>query len=311
VRLWLSKSSEVPLREQLVAQIMLGIVSGDLKAGQKLPSTRELGRRFGVHANTVSAAYRDLHRRGWVRFRKGAGVYVREPGPDRWDGEIELDGLVSGFLKAANARGFSLDEIQSRVKYWLELQPPDHVLVIEPDSELRRILVAEIEEATGVRVRGLSIEDCNRQALIGATPVAMYNRAVAVQKRLPPGVDCFLLHSTSVPQSLVGEKSPPANALIVVASHWPDFLKWSRAILIAAGVCADALDFRDARVRGWKRGLDACAFAITDSLTARLLPGSVEVRLVRLIRASSLDALVMAVQPYDSQRSHTAPTVRV
>ena len=69
MRLWLSKSSEVPLREQLVAQIMLGIVSGDLKAGQKLPSTRELGRRFRVHANTVSAAYRDLHRRGWGGLR--------------------------------------------------------------------------------------------------------------------------------------------------------------------------------------------------------------------------------------------------
>ncbi|MGZ8845961.1 MAG: GntR family transcriptional regulator [Pyrinomonadaceae bacterium] len=296
MRLWLSKSSEVPLREQLVAQIMLGIVSGDLTPGQKLPSTRELGRRFGVHANTVSAAYRDLHRRGWVKFRKGAGIYVCQPGSEWLNGETELDSLVSVFLKAAHGRGFSLDEIQSRVKYWLELQPPDHVLVLEPDCELRRILVAEIEEATGTRVRGLSLEDCNPQALIGAKPVALYNRAKAVRDRLPPGVDCFLLHSTSVPQSLVGEKSPPADALIVVASHWPDFLKWSRAILIAAGVCADALEFRDARVRGWKRGLDTCAFAITDSLTARLLPGFVEVRLVSLIRASSLDALVSDLQ---------------
>ena len=62
MRLWLSHSSEVPLREQLITQIRLGIISGDLTAQQKLPSTRELARRFHIHANTVSAAYRELNR---------------------------------------------------------------------------------------------------------------------------------------------------------------------------------------------------------------------------------------------------------
>src|SRR3989449_9916107 len=73
MRLWLSKSSEVPLREQLVTQIRLGIISGDLSSRQRLPSTRELARRFRIHANTVSAAYRELHRNGWVDFRRGSG----------------------------------------------------------------------------------------------------------------------------------------------------------------------------------------------------------------------------------------------
>src|SRR3989442_6667932 len=78
MRLWLSKSSEVPLREQLVTQIRLGIISGDLEVRQKLPSTRELARRFRIHSNTVSAAYRELHRSGWVAVRKGSGGYVRD-----------------------------------------------------------------------------------------------------------------------------------------------------------------------------------------------------------------------------------------
>src|SRR4029078_9443643 len=60
MRLWLSKNSSVPLREQLVRQIMFGVVSGDLKPGQRLPSTRELARRFLIHSNTVSAAFRGL-----------------------------------------------------------------------------------------------------------------------------------------------------------------------------------------------------------------------------------------------------------
>ena len=76
MRIWLSKNNEVPVREQLATQIMLGIVSFDLKPGQKLPSTRELARRFNIHSNTVSAAYRDLAERGWVELRKGSGIYA-------------------------------------------------------------------------------------------------------------------------------------------------------------------------------------------------------------------------------------------
>src|ERR687883_700682 len=100
MRLWLSKNSEVPLREQLVAQIVLGIVSDDLKPGQRLPSTRELARRHRIHSNTVSAAYRDLAGRGWVEFRRGSGVYVRplEEGA-ALDAGLELDQLIAAFLR--------------------------------------------------------------------------------------------------------------------------------------------------------------------------------------------------------------------
>jgi DNA-binding transcriptional regulator YhcF (GntR family) len=66
MRLWLAKNSEVPLREQLATQIVLGITSGDLKSGERLPNTRELARRFSIHSNTVSAAYRELARLGRV-----------------------------------------------------------------------------------------------------------------------------------------------------------------------------------------------------------------------------------------------------
>src|SRR5438132_7677906 len=96
MRIWLSKSSEVPLREQLTTQIILGIVSNDLKSGQKLPSTRELARRHDIHANTVSAAFRDLEQRGWIEFRKGSGVYVRELAVDAiTDPGLQLDQLIS------------------------------------------------------------------------------------------------------------------------------------------------------------------------------------------------------------------------
>ena len=63
MRLWFARGSAVTLREQLVTQLVLAILSGDLHPGERLPSTRELARRYRIHPNTVSAAYRELQSR--------------------------------------------------------------------------------------------------------------------------------------------------------------------------------------------------------------------------------------------------------
>src|SRR5258708_28007102 len=77
-----ARGSEVPIREQLVTQVILGILSDDLAPGQRLPSTRVLARRFRLHPNTVSAGYRQLERERWVEFRHGSGVDVRARKPE-------------------------------------------------------------------------------------------------------------------------------------------------------------------------------------------------------------------------------------
>ncbi|HEV2708300.1 MAG TPA: GntR family transcriptional regulator [Pyrinomonadaceae bacterium] len=309
MRLWLSKNSDVPLREQLTTQIMLGIVSADLKPGQRLPSTRELARRFRVHSNTVSAAYRELERRGWLESRKGSGVYVRplSASDERTDGlstaaassalpardpRVELDRLISAFLLLARAEGFSLGEVQTRIKHWLELQTPDHFLVVEPEHGLREILVAEISEATGFPVRGASPQECaDPSMLTGAAIVVLHAKAERVRALLPPATNCLLLHTRSVPESLKGEQPPPPDALVSVVSGWPDFLHWSRVVLVAAGLDPTALSFRDTREDGWERGLRSSAFVITDALTAKRLPPGTRARVFRFVADASLEEL--------------------
>ncbi|MDT4897725.1 MAG: GntR family transcriptional regulator [Acidobacteriota bacterium] len=299
MRIWLSKNSEVPVREQLATQVVLGIVSWDLKPGQKLPSTRELARRFKIHPNTVSAAYRDLVERGWVELRRGSGIYVREHQGDAGQSAgLELDQLISRFLQAAREHGYSLGEIQTRIKRLLELQPPDHFLVIESDTELREILVAEIKETTGFAVSGAGLEACADAAMLaGAQAVALYGQeGERVRAALAPGTNCLLLHSRSVPASMQGREPPPPDALVAVVSRWPEFLRWARTMLVAAGIDPTALSFRDARTRGWQRGLRSSAFIITDTLTATQLPQGSDVRVFRLIADSSLAELRSLVE---------------
>ncbi len=292
MRLWISKSSEVPLREQLVTQIILGIVSNDLKPGERLPSTRELARRYRIHANTVSAAFKELSRLGWVEFRKGSGVYVKAKAVEQpLDGQLELDQLISMFFKDARQRHFSLSAIQKGLRRWLALQAPDHFLLVEPDAELRLILIAEIEKATGALVKGIGFDDYTPEMMTGAVPIAMYGQVERARAMLTPGADVIALRSQSVPESMRGEKAPGTDALIGVVSRWPEFLRRARTILVAAGLDPDTLSLRDAREPGWQKGLRSTAVVITDTKMAGQLPASCNVREFQLISDASLKEL--------------------
>lgn len=294
MRLWISKSSEVPVHEQLTTQIMLGITSGDLKPSQKLPSTRELARRFGVHPNTVNAAYRSLSSRGWVEFRKGSGVFVRTLARDvQLNGKFQLDQLIWSFLKIARSKGFSLAKIRSRVRSWMQFQLPDHLLVIEPDMELRHILLTELSEVTEFPVSGLGLEDCRKPgALTGSFPVALYARAEEVRAVLPLNTDCMMLHSCSLQENTLKFRHLPPDAPIAVVSRWSEFLRWARTTLVAAGVDPAGLSLRDAREKGWQAGLRFNTHIIADVAASKLLPpGNSHVMVIRVISESALSEL--------------------
>jgi GntR family transcriptional regulator len=290
MRLWISKNSEVPIREQLVTQIVLGIVSNDLKIAERLPSTRDLARRYDIHANTVSSAYRELARRGWVEFRKGSGVYVRARTDEPLDDGHALDQVIARFFRNLREEGYSLAEIQSGIQRSLSVQGPDHFVLIEPDPELREILVAEIGGATKVKVEGVGPNEIDG-ALTGAVPVVLYGHMEQFANRIKPETDVLVVHSASVVERMRGQTRPPQDALVAIVSRWPEFLKWARTMLVAAGLDMDALSFRDARERNWEKGLRSAAFVITDSLMAPRIPAGCEVKLFRVLAESSLKDL--------------------
>ena len=277
MRLWLSKNSAASLREQLGTQLTLGVISGDLKPGEKLPSVRELARRYNIHSNTVSAAYRDVEARGWLELRKGSGVYVRD---DRRTAEkSSLDELIEGFLEETRRRGFSAAEVRSGLARVLGAAPVRQITRIEPEPELCEIMAAELREHIALPVTA--------GALNGAAAVALMSRA----HLMPPGVPHHLLRMRSVPEYLQGQTKPAPDALIGVASSSPEILRRIRTILAAAGLDPDALAFRDARETGWRRGLNACQFVITDVVTARRLPAKCMPRVFRVVSDASIGDL--------------------
>ncbi|MGA8272265.1 MAG: GntR family transcriptional regulator [Candidatus Sulfotelmatobacter sp.] len=296
MQLWLARESEVSVREQLVTQVVLGILSDDLAPGQRLPSTRELARRFKLHPNTISAGYRQLHRDRWVELRRGSGVYVAARKPEAQPpSAVALDEMIAALVRKARGSGISLPALRWRLRRWLELQPPDHFLLVEPDEELRRILVAEVQQAVSFPIRSCGMEDC-RKACEGGVPIALPNRAPAIRKVLPEGTELITLQVRSVPTSLGSWLPAPTGALVGIASRWPEFLKVARAVLNAAGFHPDSLIFRDARSPNWHRGLAETTAVVCDSVTATKLPAGCRAIPFTLLSQSSTDELLRFVK---------------
>jgi GntR family transcriptional regulator len=74
----LSAASGVPFYRQVVDQIGALVRSGQLPAGTRMPSVRELAAQLMVSLITVRRAYADLEAAGLVNRRQGQGTFVAE-----------------------------------------------------------------------------------------------------------------------------------------------------------------------------------------------------------------------------------------
>ena len=69
------RSGIAPFR-QLVEQVLRAIESGRLRAGDQLPSVRDVVGQITINPNTVHRAYRELEHLGLVEGRLGLGTFV-------------------------------------------------------------------------------------------------------------------------------------------------------------------------------------------------------------------------------------------
>jgi GntR family transcriptional regulator len=278
VRLWLNRTGEVSLREQLSTQVVLAILCKELLPNERLPSTRELARRFGIHANTASAAYRELERDGWLEFRHGSGVFVRATRPQAaLSPELAVDQLIGELAAKARKMGATETLVRARLRRWLQNQPPSRWLVIEPDPELRHIVMHEMEQALALPIAGCAPDECTQPGLLdGSMPVTVPSKAAAVRKLLPAGIELTVLEVHPVSLELLAhlQRYMPEHAgeLVGIASRWAEFQRIAQTLLIAAGLSPESLLVRDATQPGWKRGLEAASGVVCDAVTALELP---------------------------------------
>lgn len=296
MKIWISKNSEVPVRDQLIAQITLGIAAGDFKVGEKLPSTREIARRCGLHANTISSAYQKLADQDLVEFKKGSGFYVAEAASERIEGARRLEQLIENFLASAKALGFDEGEVIRRLKKSRGAKSSNHIVVVDSDVGLREILVHELADRFP-EITGLSLEQYSSQrGPDGAIVTAMFDEKPKIDAVLKDGQKCVYLKGRSVSASMSGEARPSADELVAVVSGWDGFLTFARIMLLAAKLDPGNLIVRSTRDENWKNAIKTSSIIICDSLAAKNLGGRAGVRPFRIVSDESLAELAAAIQ---------------
>ena len=72
----LSKEDVRPLYQQIADQIKSQIMDGTLRAGEELPSIRQLARELLTSVITVKRAYDELEKEGYIYTKQGLGTFV-------------------------------------------------------------------------------------------------------------------------------------------------------------------------------------------------------------------------------------------
>ena len=267
----LSRRGGVPVRDQLVTQLELKILSGQLASGQRLPSVRALARRLEIHPNTVSAAYQDLEAAGRVLLRKGSGVFVRAGGPTALPEAGSLDGMIRLALHAAFRKGYSGVHIRAAVERWLRAVPPERVVVVDPSREMAELLAHELKTSVPLdHVAHCSLEDLGRDPslLSGALALCLPYHVETVT-RLCPDAAVEVVNLEMQPADRAAILELPVGAVALVVTHSPTVVPFASILLRSLRGDEVLVEARLlSAVREWSRLLSAADLVLADALSA-------------------------------------------
>ena len=79
------RRSSAPLYATIVEALAADVSTGKLRAGDRLPTHRELASMLGTSLGTITRVYAEAERRGLIRSQVGSGTFVRDlTEPDRY-----------------------------------------------------------------------------------------------------------------------------------------------------------------------------------------------------------------------------------
>ena len=109
----ISSNNSKPIYEQITSQIKAKIMSGELAAGQPIPSMRALAKAIHVSVITVQKAYEDLQRDGFIETTVGRGSFVSALNKDFMQEEQQrkAEEHLQATADIGRANGISLEKL--------------------------------------------------------------------------------------------------------------------------------------------------------------------------------------------------------
>lgn len=114
----LSNSSDEPIYQQIISQIKSAIMSGELCAGDALPSMRALAQQLRISVITTKRAYEELEREGFIENFAGKGCFVKRQNTDflREESVRQTEELLEKACERARLCGLSLEELKEMLE---------------------------------------------------------------------------------------------------------------------------------------------------------------------------------------------------
>jgi DNA-binding transcriptional regulator YhcF (GntR family) len=303
----LNRKGGVPVRDQLVAQLELKILGGEIPLGQRLPSVRSLARRLKVHHNTVSAAYQALEDSGHVELRRGAGVFVRRSGITAFAEAGGLDEMIRIALHTAFSKGFNGVQVRAAVERWLAAVPPDRIVVVDPSREMGELLLHEIETSIGVPASSCTPGDLAREpALLSGALALMLPYHVETVRRLAPGaaVEVLTLEVTEADRRAIA--GLPVGSIVLVVSRSPTVLPFASVFMRSLRGDEILVEPRLLSApKEWRRLVKAADMVFADGLSADAVrrAGARKLREFRVVTDAAVARLKKALTVVTPRRA--------
>ena len=282
---------------QLSEQIVFLISTGQIRAAEQLPSVRSLARRLDIHHNTVSRAYVDLVKRGWLKRRQGSRLYVQQDAfARRRVLRADLDELINESILRAREMGHSLQELRAKVLERLSAEPPDHILVVEEEPELGEILRTEIYEHLRKPVERCSPEQFLKTPgiAIGALIVVPEYAVYFLKEFEKKQESYFSLPFSGADEHISLIRNLQESSTIAVASISKAMLSTARSLLAPALGKRHSLKEVLVRPRG-RVDLSGADITFCDSVTMRLVRCRRKIN-YRLIGQNCLNDLATSIE---------------
>ncbi|PWL46953.1 MAG: GntR family transcriptional regulator [Clostridiales bacterium] len=110
-------NSDRPIYAQIIEEIQLRIVSGEYRAGQRMPSVRELAAEAEVNPNTMQKALAEMEQKGLLYSQRTSGRFVTEDRTmiEEIKNTLAKEQIVT-FVENMRQLGFNNEDILAQVR---------------------------------------------------------------------------------------------------------------------------------------------------------------------------------------------------
>lgn len=233
----IDRDSSVSLSVQLKGALEFGIALGDLPAGARMPSVRQMAALLGMSPVTVSGVYSALQSAGHIEARVGSGTFVCEGALHRPVADLrDLDRRIAELVDLGRRIGIGRAELAARISHGGLRSPQGLRLVMLGNFHATTATYAEALRpflSPQDQIEIVTLQDGNMPERVGTPDLVIAPRTLLPRvAELFPGTESFGLTLIPDQATRVSLATISPEARVVAYSYFPGFVTSMKAGVI-------------------------------------------------------------------------------